>query len=299
MHAIHSSSGGAGFTPAICARAELAGIKPAPPYGIRTIRSSLLAFFAVIAPLSAPAATLTPPPAAPQIQLQPDASAPPASELPKIVELLAAQPSLSAADCAKLARETITHGQAARQSGQPAKPAIIHDGIAAVDQGEATDAKAADWPELRAQLLELLKPPPPQDKKDDKKDDEKKEEQKKDEQQKQQDQQKDPQKPQDKNQEQKPPEQPQSEQQKKEQEKKQQEQQQQAEPQKPDKPEPPKDTQSVGGEKPKDDERKEHPELAMPLQKLDQVRDKDSPAELFQLLQNDEPPPPGQPKKDW
>lgn len=251
------------------------------------------------------AATLTPPPAhpssAPQIQLPPGSDQPPPSELPKIVAALAAQPSLSAADCAKLAQETLTHGQAAKQSGQPAKPGILNDGLAAVDRGEAIDAKAADWPALRSQLQELLKPPPPQDKKGDKKDDEKKqdekkEEQKKEEQKQEDQQQKQDQKSQDKDQEQKKDEQ-QSEQQKQEQEKKEQEKQQQA--QQSDKPEPPKDTQSVGGEKPKDDERKEHPELAVPLQKLDQVREKDSPAELFQLLHNDEPAPAGQPKKDW
>lgn len=251
------------------------------------------------------AATLTPPlpvpartaPASPQ-STQP--SAPPAepqSELPKIVAKLAAQPVLSAADCAALAQETITYAQAERQSGKPSKPGVINDGLAAVDRGEAADAKAADWPQLRAKLQDLLKPPPPQDKpkEDEKKQDDKKEE-KKDQDQKSKDQQQDQQKSQDQNQEQKPPEQQQqSEQQKQEQEKK----QQQAQPQQPDKSEPPKDTQSVGGEKPKDDERKEHPELAVPLQKLDQVRDKDSPAELFQLLHNDEPPPAGQPKKNW
>ena len=290
--------GGAGFTPASRTLAQMAGIKPAPPYGLRTIVTGMAAFVATLTPLSLGAATLTPPPpsSAPQIQLPPGADQPPPSELPKIVASLAAQPSLSAADCAKLAQETITHGQAAQQSGQPAKPGILNDGLAAVNQGESLDTKAADWPALRSQLQELLQPPPPQDKQEDKKDDEKKQDEKKEEQQKeeqkqQDEQQKQDQKSQDKDQEQKKDEQ-QSEQQKQEQEKQQQAQQS-------DKPEPPKDTQSVGGEKPKDDERKEHPELAVPLKKLDQVRDKDSPAELFQMLHNDEPAPAGQPKKDW
>ena len=81
-------------------------------------------------------------------------------------------------------------------------------------------------------------------------------------------------------------------------EQKRQEQQQQ---QSPPPPEPPKEnqTQKIGGEQKKDDERKEHPELAVPLQKLDQVRDQDSPAELFELLHSNEPKPAGQPKKDW
>ena len=202
--------------------------------------ATALLMLLLAAPHHLDAATLTPPPAAaPKIQLAPGADQPPPSELPKIVAQLAAQPDLSAADCAKLAQETITHGQAAKQTGQPAKPGILHDGLAAVDRGEATDAKAADWPALRSQLQELLKPPPP--KQDEKNEDEQKEEQKKDEQQKQPDQQKEQQKQEEQKQEQKPSEQ---EKQEHEQEKQQQSQQQ------PDKPEPPKDTQSVGGEKP-------------------------------------------------
>lgn len=253
------------------------------------------------------AATLTPPPAAPlspQINLPAAPASEPPSELPKIVAKLAAQPDLSAADCASLARETLTYAQAERQSGKPLVPGIVRDGLAAVDRGEATDAKAADWPQLRSKLQELLKPPPPQDKpkEDEKKQDEKKkeEQQKKDQDQQSKDQKQDQQKSQDQEQKQSEQQQQQSQQEKQEQQKQEQEKkQQQAQPQQPDKPEPPKDTQSVGGEKPKDDERKEHPELAVPLQKLNQVRDKDSPAELFQLLQNDQPPPAGQPKKDW
>ena len=251
----------------------------------------LIAFLAIAPALSA--ANLAQPAAGqtPQIQLQPGTAQPPPSELPKIVAQLAAQPALSAADCEKLARETLTHGQAVRQTGQPVKPGIVHDGLAAVDRGEALDPKATDWLTLRAQLQELLQPP----QQDQKKDEQKQEEQKKDQQQQQQDQQ---QNDQQKSEEQKQQEQQQQQQEQQSEEQKRQEQQQrQSQPP----PEPPKDnqTQKIGGEQKKDDERKEHPELAVPLQKLDQVRDQDSPAELFELLHDNEPKPAGQPKKDW
>ena len=252
----------------------------------------LIAFLAIAPALSA--ANLAQPAVgqAPQIQLQPGGAQPPPSELPKIVAQLAAQPALSAADCEKLARETLTHGQAVRQTGQPVKPGIVHDGLAAVDRGEALDPKATDWPTLRAQLQELLQPPPPQDQK---KDEQKQEEQEKDQQQQQQDQ---PQNDQQKSEEQKQQEQQQQQQEQQSEEQKRQEQQP---PQSQPPPEPPKEnqTQKIGGEQKTDDERKEHPELAVPLQKLDQVRDQDSPAELFELLHDNEPKPAGQPKKDW
>jgi len=224
----------------------------------------------------------------PQIQLSPTPQPPP-SELPKIVEQLAAQPALSASDCEKLARETITYGQGVRQTGQPVKPGIVQDGLAAVDRGEALDPKAAGWPELRSQLQELLLPPPQQDKK---KDEQKQEEQKKERQDQQKNQQSQDEKSQDRKQEQQQQQEQQSE------EQKQQEQRQQA--QQP-KPEPPQnqDTQQVGGEKPKEDEASKNPELAVPLQKLEQVRDKDSPAELFELLHDNEPHSADRPKKDW
>lgn len=252
------------------------------------------------------AATLaTPPAAAPQISPPAPSSLPPPSELPKIVEQLAAQPTLSAEDCAKLARETLAHGQAQRQSGQPVKPGIVQDGLAAVDQGERTEPKAANWPELRSQLQDLLKPPPQDQKQDEKKDEEqqKEQQQQKQEQQSQdqkneqsQDQQKQEQQQQDQQKSEQKKQQEQAEQQRAQDEKQQQSQQQQA-PQT----EPPKEeqTQKIGGEKPKDAELRDHPELAVPLQKLDQVRDQDSPAELFDRLNNAEPRSSDQPKKDW
>ncbi len=255
--------------------------------------AALLGAFLCILPRDLSAATLAQPSAGqtPQIQLSPTAQPPP-SELPKLVERLAAQPSLSAADCEKLARQTIADGQAIRQSGQPVKPGIVQDGLAAVDRGESLDAKAADWPELRSQLQELLRPPEQQDqKKDEQKQEEKKQEQQQQQNQdKKQDQQQDQK---DQQQEQKSEEQKQQEEQQRQQSE--QQQQSQAQPQ----PQQDQDKQKLGGAKDEDKERQEHPELAVPLQKLDQVREKDSPAELFELLHDNEPRPANQPKKDW
>jgi Ca-activated chloride channel family protein len=63
---------------------------------------------------------------------------------------------------------------------------------------------------------------------------------------------------------------------------------------------PPGGTQRVGGqqEKPKPEEQ-QNPELTMPLQKLDQVRNQDSPARLYQLLEDKRPSKPKTGGKDW
>ncbi len=57
-------------------------------------------------------------------------------------------------------------------------------------------------------------------------------------------------------------------------------------------------TQSVGGQPLQNQEAEQNPELVVPLQKLDQLKDQDSPAQLFQLMQdpNAQPPKSG---RDW
>jgi Ca-activated chloride channel family protein len=206
-----------------------------------------------------------------------------AAPLSKTVARLAEQAELSAKDCAELASTTLTYGQRVKSAQQhPAEP-VIRDALQGVDLGEKLDAKAADWPKLRADLEELLKRE--EQKKEDKKQDQKNEDQKKQDQQQKQDQ-------------------PQSQDQKKNEQQKQDEQQQQKDQQqkqqqdafgdmkdqkeqKPDqKPPPPKPgTQKVGGQQDKKPTEQVDPELAMPLQKLDQVRNQDSPAKLQQLMQ--------------
>ena len=70
-------------------------------------------------------------------------------------------------------------------------------------------------------------------------------------------------------------------------------------------PEPPSDpnepspgNQSIGGQQVQDQEAQDNPELVVPLQKLDQLKDQDSPAQLYQLMQdpNAQPPKSG---RDW
>jgi Ca-activated chloride channel family protein len=54
----------------------------------------------------------------------------------------------------------------------------------------------------------------------------------------------------------------------------------------------------VGGQKEKKQEISLDPELALPLQKLDQVKNQDSPAQLQQLMQGP-PEKPVKKGKDW
>ncbi len=49
-----------------------------------------------------------------------------------------------------------------------------------------------------------------------------------------------------------------------------------------------------------DDPARDNPELAVPLEKLEQVKNQDSPAELFEMLRKGEPtPPPVNTGKNW
>ena len=210
-----------------------------------------------------------------------------AAPLSKTVGRLAEQPMLSAKDCAELGQSTLTYGQRLKSTEQQPPESVIRDALQAVDLGEQTDAKAADWPKLRSDLEALLK-----------RDDEKKDDQKKDKQdQKNQDQKQN----QDQQQQQQSQDQQQKQDDQKKQDQQQQQQNQQDQKQKQDafgdmkdqkdkksdqKPPPPKPgTQKVGGQSDKQPTEQVDPELAMPLQKLDQVRNQDSPAKLQQLMQ--------------
>lgn len=221
------------------------------------------------------------------------------------VARLADKTALAAKDCADLAQTTITYGQRMKTGQQRPPESVITDALAAVDLGEKADAKAADWPRLRQELEQLLEKPP-EDKKQDQKQDE---QQKQDQKNQQQNQQNQNQQNQDSQQ------QPQQDQQNSEQQKQdqsQQKQQQDAFGDMQDQKEPPKtdeekeppqqppqpQTQKVGGQKEKKMEVPLDPDLAMPLQKLEQVRNQDSPAKLQQLMQGQ---PQKAPKKgkDW
>jgi Ca-activated chloride channel family protein len=233
---------------------------------------------------------------------------PPAETLSKLVASLSQRHALGAHDYAELANSTITYGKDLQTGQKHVPPGPVNDALTGVDLGENLDAKAADWPTLRRELEALLKKkePPKQDQQ----------------QQSQQQQKQDQQKQQDQKQEQQNNQQPQNsqpqKQEQREQEKQQQQQSQQGQPpppkqsafgdmkdksaQKSDQPPPPSDPseqQKVGGaqEKKEGDPGKD-PALAAPLQKLEQLKDQDSPAQLYQLMQGPQTAP-KKPAKDW
>jgi Ca-activated chloride channel family protein len=230
-------------------------------------------------------------------------------DLPDLAKRLSGQNSLSAADVATFANATIGYGETQKQSGQPIPPTVLADGFASVDFGERTDRTAADWPELRRKLEELARPPEQQDKQDEEKkdEDEQKEQQQQqgggqnEEQQENSEDQQQEQEQQQQNQEQAENEEQQNRSGQKafEDPPPEEQQQESGEPQQVNAQQPKKDTQTIGGAQAEDKELQERPELAVPLQKLDRVKQQDSPARLFQLMQDDEPKKPTKKERDW
>jgi len=233
-----------------------------------------------------------------------------AKPLTTTVARLADKDALSAKDYGDLAQTTVTFGQRVKTAQQPPPEGIIHDGLAAVDAGEKLDAKAADWPRLRRELEELLKKPEsPEQKKDqqDQNQQQQKQDQQQSQDQKNQDQDKSDQQQQDRQKQDQ--QQPSSGNQQDQKNPPQQDRQdafgdmQQDEPksqpdQKSPPPKPQPNTQKVGGQKEKKPDAPADPELAMPLQKLEQVRNQDSPAKLQQLMQGQQQKPAAK-GKDW
>ncbi len=222
---------------------------------------------------------------------------PPSAALAKIVSRLSASEARSARDWAELGRETVTWGSRIQSDQQQVPEGPVRDALSAVALGTKLDAKAADWPKLREELEALLKKND-DDKQQDKKD-QPDQQDKNDQQQQKQDQQKKDQKS--KQQKQDSSGQPQDQKDKNDpaenEEKK-----PDAKPPEPKPPgesafgdmnkkdspppPPPESTQKVGGNHEKKDQPSEplDPSLALPLQKLDQLRNQDSPAQLFQLM---------------
>lgn len=242
-----------------------------------------------------------------------------AAPLTTTVTRLSAKDTLTPKDCAELAETTVTFGERLKSSQQPTPESVVRDALAAVDLGEQTDAKAADWPKLRKELEDLLqkKEPPKQDQK--KQDQQKQDQKNKDDQQKD-DQQKQNQSDKNSPDQQKKDQQDQQNQQKSDQQKSDEqknEAQNQSQPKedafgdmkekeqptpqpKPEQPKQPPSsgTQKVGGQAEKKADAQTDPELAVPLQKLEQVRNQDSPAKLQQLMQG-KPQKPMPKGKDW
>lgn len=243
-----------------------------------------------------------------------------AAPLTTTVTRLAAKEALGPKDCSELAETTLTFGQRLKSSQQQPPESVVRDALTAVDLGEKADSKAADWPKLRKDLEDLLQKnePPKQDQK--KQDQQKQDQKNKDDQQKNNQQKQDqPKDQQDKDQQQKDqqekPDQQKSDQQKQDEQKNESQNQQepkedafgdmkdkeQKQPQpkpEPPKPKPSTGTQKVGGQTEKKPAAELDPELAVPLQKLEQVRDQDSPARLQQLMQG-KPQKTKPNSKDW
>ena len=243
-------------------------------------------------------------------QPQPAAEAKPddAAALAKMVGRLSGLAAPTARDWAELGRETVTWGSRLQSNQQPISEGPVRDALAGVDLGAKLDPKATDWPKLRSELEALLQ---------------QSEEEKKNQQQQQQQDKNQPQGQNDENKDQqdnqKQSNDPNQQQQKQEQNGEQPEENQPAEQngkqdQKqnngspkdsdfaPDEREtPPGEMQKVGGAPEKKDDAPENadPALAMPLQKLEQIRNQDSPARLFQLMEGEPKPSQKKSGKDW
>ena len=292
----------------------------APSPATATTAAALLLLFTCHSPLATraeAAAARAPAPGVAESDAPPPAQPPPSAALSKIVTRLAATPDRSGRDWAELARETVTWGQRLQTDQQAVAPGPVQDALTAVDAGSALDSKTADWPKLRDELNALLKKPDDQkqdeknkDKDKDKKDQQDKDgksdpDQKKDKDDKSQSsdksdpsqQKKDQQNPDDKNDRKDSPDNPDS---KPTEGKQGQKAFGDMKDQPPPPPPPEGDTQQVGGnpdKKPTD--ANTDPSLAMPLQKLDQLRTQDSPAKLFKLMQGDPQPVPAKKGKNW
>ncbi len=248
-----------------------------------------------------------------------------AAPLSTLVGTLASRETLAPRDCAQIATTTITYGERLQSAKHPVPEGPIRDALLAVDQGESTDAKAADWPDLRAKLKKFLEKPEDQQKQDD----EKKQDEKKDQQDKQdkQDSKDQSGQPDEKSEQDKKDQQQKSDSQKSQDSSQSPQNQQQPQDSKPGEKssEPPKDqpsafgkmdekppaektpqevpqpseeTQKVGGTPENQSTVPVDPSLSVPLQKLDQVRTLDSPGRLFQLMQDPKARPP-KTGKDW
>jgi Ca-activated chloride channel family protein len=225
---------------------------------------------------------------------------------------ISAKPSATARDYRRLTEATLDFARRKAMGGDGFSPGVITSALDAVDAGEALDRSAADWPTLRKELEAYLEgsqqPPPPQP--------QQQQEQPKDQNQPSSDpsQQNDQQgQQQNQNAEPKPgesppqngssannpksptssPSDPSSD--------------KSEPPQRPENresafgdmqrppsppPNPPSsqsagdaDRQPVGGQPPRPSAAEGKPELAMPLQKLDQVKQADSPAKLFRVME--------------
>jgi len=221
----------------------------------------------------------------------------PAAPLAKIVGRLSAKDVRTARDWAEFARETVTWGHHVQEDQRAVPEGPVRDALTAVNLGSALDKKTGDWDKLREDLEALLRKP----------DQKKQDQQQQNQQQQNQDQQKQDQQKQNSSQPEKSPEQKNQQQQSPENQKPNPQGQKPAESAFGDMkehtqpPPPSRDMQKVGGAPEKKDADKTplDPSLALPLQKLDQLRNQDSPAELFQLMDAKSKTETKKTGKDW
>ncbi len=236
----------------------------------------------------------------------------PAAGLSKVVARLSSEDRRSAVDWVELGNETLTWGQHLKSSGQEVPEGPVRDALAAVELGQKADGKATDWGRMRTDLEELLRKPEDQKKKDeqqnkqnkdqdkDQKQDESQKDQKDGQQGKPQEKQENPQK---QDQKQQSPSNPQD---KNGSQGRQDNQKAFGDMKATPTPSPRRESQEpmqkVGGARKKEDEdpARSNPELAVPLEKLEQIKADDSPAELFEMLRRGEPlPTPTNKGKNW
>lgn len=139
-------------------RPARAAVRIAPPQPSATPAPATPAPSTVLPPMG--------PPASP-----PSAAAPkppsPATTLARIVARLSNASHRTALDWAELARQTVAWGSQLKSAHEPVPEGPVRDALAAVDRGSRLDPNATDWPGLKRQLQNLLRKPkpPPQQKK--------------------------------------------------------------------------------------------------------------------------------------
>jgi Ca-activated chloride channel family protein len=248
-----------------------------------------------------------------------------AAPLSMVVTRLSDQEVRSAQDWADMARTTVSWGQQVRALGQQVQEGPVRDALAAVALGEALDGAAADWPTLRQELRDLLENP-----------DEEQDQQQEEEQPPPQDQDGGGEESSPESQENSESGESEQSQQSSEsseggdnqQDSEQQQQGDQAlnQPdssqdesdnpppadmeqafseydeflnQQDDIPPPPEESQKVGGTPPRQNLQQADPSLTMTLQRLDQLREQDSPATLYQRIDQIENPNRPRNERDW
>ncbi|MEZ5405872.1 MAG: VWA domain-containing protein [Verrucomicrobiia bacterium] len=203
----------------------------------------------------------------------------PSAPLANLVKNLSEKEDLLAQDCKAMAEETIRYGKKVlMQGGGEHLEEVIKDALLAVDKGEKMDVKMADWSRLRKELEDLLKQQQQQQQNQKNQQNQQNKEQNQQDQKDQKEQndsQQNNQSDSDKSQNSQKENQSDSEK-KKDSEKEKKSQSQKGKEQTDHK-------QKVGGEKKKEMQPMDAQAMEA-KQKLDQVRQKDSPARLFQLM---------------